>query len=136
MRRPHPIGDNPPVSLDWKSGPLAEGLACFRNAEFFLAHEHWESAWLTLEGSEKRFLQAMIQVTVALHHHQSGNRAGALSLLTRALRKLEPLPPSCGGIALAPFRAALKDWLCFLDTGAASNPSPIPEITVSGNGTV
>ena len=83
MRRTHPIGDNPPVSLDWKSGPLAEGLACFRSAEFFLAHEHWESAWLTLEGPERTFLQAMIQVTVALHHQQSGNRAGALSLLKR-----------------------------------------------------
>jgi hypothetical protein len=126
-----PIGDNSPVSLDWKSGPLAEGLVCFRNAEFFLAHEHWESAWLTLEGPEKTFLQAMIQVTVALHHHQSGNRAGALSLLTRALHKLDTFPPSFGGIALAPFRADLHPWLHAIESGGTSTPLPIPSITLA-----
>jgi hypothetical protein len=45
------------VSFDWSCGALAEGLTCYRRAEFFLAHEHWESVWLTLEEPEKSSLQ-------------------------------------------------------------------------------
>jgi len=116
------------MALDWSCGALAEGLACYRRSEFFLAHEHWESVWLGLEEPEKSFLQALIQVAAAFHHLQSGNFVGALSLLRRALRRLESRPARFGGIALAPLRTEVRAWLQELeDTGAArTQPSPRP----------
>ena len=65
----HPVLDGPLIAypefvpLDWNSGALAEGIRCYRDCEFFLAHEHWESVWLRLEEPEKSFLQALIQTT-------------------------------------------------------------------------
>ena len=77
------------MSFDWNSGALQDGLACYRRGQFFLAHEYWECVWLTLEEPQKSFLQALIQVTAAFHHRETGNAAGTISLLRRALRRLE-----------------------------------------------
>lgn len=121
--KPEPSFDHRPVPLDptnlgWSRGPLAEGLACYHRGAFFLAHEHWEAIWLTLPQPEKDFLQALIQVAAAFHHLQRGNRAGVISLLTRALRRLDAYPPHFGGIRLAALRDALQPKLQSLTAGA------------------
>jgi uncharacterized protein len=116
------------MSLDWKCGALAEGLGCYRSAEFFLAHEHWESVWLTLDEPEKSFLQALIQTTAAFHHFCAGNSAGANSLLKRALRRLELCPECFGGIALMPLRSEIRDWVRALESANPSVPSAFPQI--------
>jgi predicted metal-dependent hydrolase len=107
------------MALEWNHGALAEGLACYRRAEFFLAHEHWESVWLSLEEPERSFLQALIQVTAAFHHLKNGNLAGAVSLLRRALRRLDLCPERFGGIAVASLRASISEWLCSSESGTA-----------------
>lgn len=117
------------MSLDWKSGALAEGLACYRRAEFFYAHEHWESVWLELHEPEKSFLQALIQIAVAFHHRQAGNSAGAVSLLRRALRRIELLPASFGGIAVAHLCTEVRAWLCVLESGDSSVSMALPQIS-------
>jgi uncharacterized protein len=116
------------VSLDWKSGALAQGIGCYRNREFWLAHEHWESVWLQLEEPQKTFLQALIQTTAAFHHLQTGNTRGAISLLRRALLRLEPYPVSFEGIDLEQLRIEAGAWLQALENGAASRPGTFPQI--------
>ncbi len=116
------------MPLDWSCGALAEGLASYRREEFFLAHEHWESAWLGLEGAEKSFLQALIQMTAAFHHLRAGNRAGAASLLRRTLRRLESSPAQFGGIAVTPLRAEVSAWVRGLEDGGACVPAAFPQI--------
>ena len=116
------------VSLDWNCGALAEGLACYRRTEFFLAHEHWESVWLTLQEPEKGFLQALIQITAALHHLQTGNSAGAVSLLRRALRRLELCPACFGEIAVTSLCREVCECLQVIERGATSIPVPPPQI--------
>ena len=116
------------VSLDWKSGALAAGLAHYETAEFFLAHEDWESVWLTLEEPEKSFLQALIQMTAAFHHLHAGNSAGALSLLHRALRRLESCPVSFGGILVTPLCAEVGELLRLLKTETPCTSPPFPQI--------
>jgi uncharacterized protein len=115
--------------LDWKSGALAEGLDCYRNGEFFLAHEHWESVWLRLEEPEKSFLQALIQTTAALHHFKAGNFAGAASLLRRALDRLDLCFGSFGGIATEPLRDEVRAWWLAFE-GRNAVPESFPEIRV------
>jgi predicted metal-dependent hydrolase len=116
------------MSLDWNDGALAEGLRCYRNGEFFLAHEHWEAIWLKCEEPEKTFLQALIQVTAAFHHLQRGNRIGAGSLLRAALRRLDRFPDEYGDIAVEALRKSIGEWLRILDVKGAAPELQFPLI--------
>ena len=116
------------VPLDWNSGALAEGIRCYRDCEFFLAHEHWESVWLRLEEPEKSFLQALIQTTAAFHHLKAGNARGAVSLLRRALLRLEVYPARFAGIDLAQLRKEAGEWLLALESSAGPPPATYPQI--------
>jgi len=116
------------VPLDWNCRALAEGLTCYRRGEFFQAHEHWEAVWLTLAEPEKSFLQALIQVSAAFHHLSAGNVAGTVSLLRRALRRLERCPSHFGGIAVPPLCAEISEWLRGIETGARFLPAAHPQI--------
>ena len=106
---------------------MAAGLACYCNEEFFETHEHWEDVWNQLVDPERLFLQALIQVSVAMHHYRQGNRAGALSLLQRALRKLDGYPACFGGIDVASLREDARAWLLALEN-AAPYPASFPAI--------
>jgi len=105
------------MELDWNSGGLAAGLACYRNQEFFEAHEHWEGVWNELVDPERPFLQGLIQVTVAMHHYQRANLLGAERQLRRALERLERCPACFGGIDVATLRGDVRAWLRALEKG-------------------
>jgi uncharacterized protein len=114
------------MPLDWTTGSLAEGLRCYRAEQFFEAHEHWESVWLACVEPEKRFLQALIQVTAAFHHLQRGNRAGAVSLLEAAMLRLDSYPADFGGLNVASIQESLRAWLDALSAGEAAPQIPFP----------
>ena len=105
---------------DWTTGELAAGLNCYRKEEFFDAHEHWENIWRQSHGPEKPFLQALIQLAGALHHHRRKNPRGAQALLRAAMRRLEPYPERYGGVLLAPLRQELAAWLQALEANQGS----------------
>ncbi len=116
------------MSLDWTLGALAEGLECYRNEEFFLAHEHWETVWLVSLEPERTFLQALIQITAAFHHFQQKNLLGTASLLNAALRRLEPFPQVFEGVFLVPLRESIHAWLDALDSREMPIHLPFPEM--------
>lgn len=119
------------MSLDWSDEALAEGLACYRNGEFFLAHEHWESVWLKCAEPEKTFLQSLIQIAAAFHHLQRGNAAGTRSLLRRALHRLDSFPGEYCGVAVEGLRDSLRGWLNALHDvyeGVEEPQIPLPKI--------
>ena len=115
------------MSLDWNQLALADGLACYRAEQFFEAHEHWESVWMSLAEPEKTFLQALIHITVAFHHLQKGNAIGASRQLNRAMRKLEPYPAEFCDVQVEPLRQTLRAWRKSLEDGAYSK-LPYPHI--------
>jgi hypothetical protein len=80
------------------------GATLFNAREYFDAHEVWEDAWRAAPAEEKKFLQGLIQIAVALHHHSHGNIEGARSLLARAQRNLSSYPDSFAGLNLAAVR--------------------------------
>ena len=114
--------------LNWSSGPLAEGLRCYRSRHFFEAHEHWEGVWLQCEEPEKTMLQCLIQIAAAFHHLEKGNRRGAVSLLTRALGRLQPYPEELGGVSVRAIRQSVRDWLERLNNPDALQELPFPPI--------
>ena len=86
------------------------GLTLFNRAEYFDAHETWEDVWRAAPAEEKKFLQGLIQIAVALHHHSRGNAVGARSLLARAHRNLSDYPDTYAGINLVAMRREIADW--------------------------
>ena len=101
-----------------------EGVELFNRAAFFEAHEALEDVWRAAPQPDKKFLQGLIQVAVALHHHGNGNLAGARSVLRRAFRNLSLYPESFGGIHSAGLLHSISDWLRALDKGTPVPPLP------------
>ena len=107
---------------------LSHGIALFNHAAFFEAHEALEDAWRAAPAAEKKFLQGLIQIAVALHHHGKGNSAGARSVLRRAFRNLSLYPENFGGIQSAGLLKSISDWQCALDEGTPMPPLPKMQI--------
>ncbi len=119
------------MAIDWEQPALAAGLRCYRSSEFFLAHEHWEDVWRASEGPERLFLQALIQIAVAMHHFSRGNRDGAASLLSRSLSKLEKFPPFFAAVDVERLRESMRAWLRLLNdvrNGSEAVQMPAPPI--------
>jgi len=102
------------------------GAALFNARHYFDAHEVWEDVWRAAPVEEKKFLQGLIQIAVALHHHGRGNLEGARSLLARAHRNLLDYPDSYAGVNLAAVRAAIAQCQPALSAGA-----PLPPMGIS-----
>ena len=83
-----------------KAEKFLQGVALFNAGKFFRAHEAWEELWLTSSGTDKLFLQGLIQTAAALHHLSRGNSSGAKSLLEAGCAKLARLPDDFWGIKL------------------------------------
>ena len=122
------------MDLDWNQGDLREGRRCYESGAFFEAHEHSELVWLAASEPEKTFLQALIQTAAAFHHLQRGNWAGTASLLRSALRRLEGYPESFAGIAIAPLRGAIRQWVQTLETDLPPPLPPIPRLKLTTDG--
>ncbi len=100
-----------------------DGIRLFNNTAFFEAHEVLEDVWRAAPEGEKKFLQGLIQVAVALHHHAKGNSGGARSLLARAFKNLSAYPEQYGGLELQSLRNSLARWQHALAEG-----TPVPEL--------
>lgn len=99
----------------------------FNRADFFEAHETWEDIWRAAAGPEKRYLQGLIQIAVALHHHSTGNVAGARSLLKRGCKNLDGCPEIFCGVRLPPLLRSLEQWQTALAEG-----KPVPALPKLG----
>ena len=86
------------------------GIELFNQRHFYDAHEVWEDVWRESRGPEKKFLQGLIQVAVALHHHSTGNLVGARSLLERARKNLITYPGKFDGIDLGSLLQGMETW--------------------------
>jgi predicted metal-dependent hydrolase len=104
--------------------PYLHALDLFNRACFFDAHEVWEDVWRAAPPEEKKFLQGLIQIAVAFHHHSTGNLVGARSLLERGSRNLQGYPQEHGDLRLAVFLHSLVAWKRALADGGPLPPQP------------
>jgi len=87
---------------------IEEGVKLFNENEYFQAHDFFEELWLDSTGTEKIFLQALIQYSVAHFHLISGNVKGAKSLLNKCENKLAELPPEYCFVNLKELKRQIK----------------------------
>ena len=108
------------------------GVQLFNSGHFFDAHEVLEDVWRAVPSApDKKFLQGLIQLAVAFHHHSTGNVVGACSLMRRATRNLSPYAPEFGGIRLDVLLHEVGRWQEALDD--ALPPPPLPRLEISQN---
>jgi uncharacterized protein len=116
-----------PVPPDGRA--FRRGIEQFNCGRFFDAHETWEEIWLQSPEPEKTFLQGIIQIAAAFHHHARGNTRGARSLLGAGLERLASFPETYRGIALGKLRADVHLWVAALAGSETPGPGfPIPQI--------
>ena len=68
---------------------IKEGIFYFNNERFWECHEAFEGAWKQCTGDEKELIQGLILVAAALVHYQKDEDTICLSVLGRALKKLQ-----------------------------------------------
>ena len=107
-----------------EQGLFDRAVALFNRGSFFDAHETWEDVWRESSPPNKKFLQGLIQVAVAFHHHSKGNIAGARSLLARACKNLDRCPDGFGGIQVSALLESLAHWQSALAEGKTVPPLP------------
>jgi predicted metal-dependent hydrolase len=103
---------------------LNHGIELFNREKFFDAHEVLEDVWRAAPEGERKFLQGIIQVAVALYHHGNGNSVGARSVLRRAFRNLSRYPEGFAGIHLASLLHSISDWQRAMDEDTPVPPFP------------
>lgn len=79
-----------PLQIDDITG-LRSGLAYFRDGDYFAAHDAWEDVWQGLQGRQRLFWQAMIQLAVGAYHYTNGNLRGCQGQWHKALQKCQEL---------------------------------------------
>jgi hypothetical protein len=115
-----------------------EGIRLFNSRQFFACHEALESLWLKEQGEEKLFLQGLIQVAAAFHHHARSNPQGAQPLLEEGWKKLVRFGETRRGVDLAGLRRQLQAWRDFFnhpprrDLAAPAELPPLPYIQIRG----
>jgi uncharacterized protein len=82
---------------------LTRAIELFDAQRFFEAHEFLEFIWKheDVHPADKDFWKGVTQVAVACCHTQRGNDTGAVTLLERSARYLEPYPDHHHGVDAA-----------------------------------
>ena len=93
---------------------FARGVALFNQGHFFEAHEVLEDVWRASPAQQKKFLQGLVQLAVAFHHHSTGNRVGMRSVMERGMRNIRGHSHT-HGINVNPLLSSLADWQSALD---------------------
>ncbi|HRG44920.1 MAG TPA: DUF309 domain-containing protein [Leptospiraceae bacterium] len=86
-----------PKALDTREYAFTKAIDFYNRKKYFEAHEIFEFQWKKEQGNQKLFLQALIQISVAMNKvYVNVNLVGALSQARLALEKLLFLKSSNG----------------------------------------
>ena len=106
------------------------GLSLFNDKKFYDAHEYWEELWLEYHLEDKKFVQGLIQLTVAYYHLSTGNIKGARSLLNKSLDKMKLFSPSNRGIDVHQLVKLIENSIDMIDEESSFDWTIIPKIEV------
>lgn len=104
------------------------GLVLFDFGLFFACHEYFEGLWRESAGPRRDFYHGLVQLAAAFYHHEKGNRHGAVTLLRRAVRRLQAGTAEACGVDVAALLAELEPWS---DRFAAGQSAPYPVLVAA-----
>ena len=106
------------------------GIEEFNRGLFFECHDTLEDLWMETVGTDRLFLQGLIQVSVGFYHLFNENFKGAASQFSRGLGKLERYRPSHRGIELNFFTEEVARWLTVAKHGLGGERLEVDETNV------
>lgn len=77
---------------------VVRGLEEFNAGQYFEQHETLELVWRAERRPVRDLYRGILQIGVACYQIERGNGRGALKLLDRATRWLQPFRPACQGV--------------------------------------
>lgn len=86
-----------------------------------------EDVWRGAPASQKKHLQGLVQIAVALHHYTRGNLVGAGSVLARAQQNLRNVPEGFAGLDMAALQQALA--ACAKELASGTTIEVLPKIS-------
>jgi len=114
-----------------------EGVELFNHQEWYAAHDAFEALWHDTADPERRWLQGIVQIAVAMVHLERGNHNGALILLGEGctrLRTAVAAPPGWNSAAIVdPCRAVQQHLSAAADAGAAAADA-VPALVFDSSG--
>lgn len=107
---------------------IKRGLELFNGGEYFESHEVMEDAWRDEPGEIRVLYQGLIQAAVACHHVRTGNRAGAIKMLTAAVPKLELHREGWRGVDVETLLADLAGVEQQIEAGGGLSDISLPSV--------
>jgi predicted metal-dependent hydrolase len=103
----------------------------------FDCHELLEAVWNDAVDDERRFVQGIIQIAVAILHWESKHKPGALSVFRTGRELLAPFRGTYRGVEIEPWLVAIDQLFAPVlsapgDTLPALDYRSIPKLKVDG----
>jgi len=64
------------------------GIQNFNSGNFYEAHDLFEDLWHECDEPKRRWIHGIVQISVAMHHHSTGNLNGSLLLLAEGISRM------------------------------------------------
>ena len=101
------------------------GIQSFNSGNFYEAHDLFEDLWHECDEPKRRWIHGMVQISVAMHHHSTGNLNGSLLLLAEGISRMRRAEISPIGFKEGEFLEPCQEILKLLQTKLKdSNHSP------------
>ena len=108
-----------------------QAVDLFNGHDWYGAHDLFEELWHETSDPERRWLQGMVQLSVALLHRQRGNPHGAMVLLGEARGRLVSAVAPPLGWDPDPLLDPLGVLLARLQSGQDSPDLLLPSLNIS-----
>ncbi len=105
-----------------------KALELFNSGAWYEAHDAFEELWHEQMDPERKLLQAIVQISVAHVHLESGNLRGATILLGEGIGRLKPSLPAALGLDLTALYDAAANRLSALQVGSDPEALPPPRL--------
>ena len=92
------------------------GIQSFNSGNFYEAHDLFEDLWHECDEQKRRWIHGIVQISVAMHHHSTGNLNGSLLLLAEGISRMRRAQISPIGFKEGEFLEPCQEILKLLQT--------------------
>ena len=107
------------------------GVIFFNGGDWYASHDLFEELWQETAEPERRWLQGIVQIAVALLHGERGNSHGAMVLLGEGLGRLRSAQASPAHWLEDPLIKPCQQRLWALQQGEIPLAEPLPQLIFS-----
>lgn len=104
------------------------GVAAFNLGEWYECHDDFEAVWHETQGRLRPVLQGILQIAVAHHHLERGNKTGATVLLGEGLGRLASAEACELGLNIQKLQQSSQRRLAALQQGSSLDSLSLPRL--------